>query len=426
MAKQGSATKKQPAKAKVDVAQLKKENEALKAELAALRAKKPKKQRNYSLWRPITAGVLAVFAIVAIALFNVSYWVRETIVDTDQFVTTLQPLIKDPDIQKTLQTEITDEVFAQINLEQELKNALPENLAFIAGPFAGQVKSFTYGKIGDVLNSDQAYQVWTKALTTGHSQIIAYVEDPNNSGIITVNSVYELAGNELKTSDVGFLFGKTLPSSVGEIQLADIEGVPKARQALNALQEVTVGLAIASVVFTALAIAVSTRRRNMIIGIAVFTLIFMLSTLAALQIGASQISSNVQPAYAAAAEATYSIITAPLATQTQGVAALIGAALIVAIVSSSWKSVVWLRTKMRSGLDWSLRKIVGTWQGASWIDWICLNRVVICWTLVAVSFVAFALRLPPTVNGVRVALIASLIAAAVLEIIASISRVTKK
>jgi hypothetical protein len=72
------------------------------------------------------------------------------------------------------------------------------------------------------------------------------------------------------------------------------------------------------------------------------------------------------------------------------------------------------------------RFIVGDWSGASWLNWIAFNKVVICWTLVAVSFAAFALRLPPTYSGVKTALIASAFAAIVLEIIASISRVTKK
>jgi hypothetical protein len=422
MAKKQTTPKAQPKKAQTNSIALQKENAALRAELAALKAVKKSKKREYSFWRAFSAGLLAVLAVLSIGLFNISFWVNGTVINTDKFVTTMQPLIKDPAIQKTLQTEITNQVFSQINLEAELKKALPENLAFIAGPFAGQVKSFTYGKIGDVLNSPQAYNAWTKTLTVSHEKIVAYIQNPNNSGLITVNSVYTLAGDQLKTSDVGFLFGKTLPSYVGSIQLADIKGVDKARQTLYALQKVTLALGIASIVLTTLAVAVSVKRRNMVIGIAVFTLLFMLSTLVALTIGGTQVGSAVDAPFRAASEATYAIITAPLVTQTQGVAAFIGATIIVAIVSSSWRSIVWLRAQLRKTLDWISRQLVGDWASAQWIHWIASNRVVLCWTLVCVSFIAFAVRIPLAVSGIEQALIFSALIAFILEVFASISR----
>jgi hypothetical protein len=163
----------------------------------------------------------------------------------------------------------------------------------------------------------------------------------------------------------------------------------------------------------------------MIIGLAVFTLIFMLSTLLALQIASTQIGGSVQAQFTAAAEATYAIITAPLKAQTEGVATLIGSAIIIAIVSSSWKSLVWIRTQMRKSLDYITGYAVSSWSGAKWLNWTSDNRVVVCWTLVAVSFALFALRLPPTVVGVKNALIVSALSALVLEIVSSLSRSTK-
>jgi hypothetical protein len=426
MAKKSPAQKSLPKKNQENIAELQKEIADLSAELNSLKEKKQSQKKRGSFWRSTFAGFFAVVAVTTFMLFNISFWVKNTVLDTNQFVSTVQPLIKDPDIQKALQTEITNQVIAQINLEAELKKALPENLQFIAAPFAGQVKSFTYGKIGDVLNSDQAYTVWTKTLTTSHAQIISYIQNPNNSGVITLSSVYQLAGNQLKDSDVGFLFGKTLPSSVGSIELANLEGVPKARQVLNALQNVTAALALTSIVSVILAITMSKKRRNMVIGIAISTLFFMVCTLVALQIASTQIAGNVQPQFTAAAEATYRIITAPLTVQTQGVVALISSAILIAIVSSSWNSLIWLKTKMRQGFDYVFRKVVGTWKGANWLNWLDSNRVVIAWTLVAVSFALFALRLPPSTGGVKSALIMSAVAAFGLEITSSLSRVARK
>jgi hypothetical protein len=423
MAKKSKNTLNQTRSSVDEVLVLRKENEALKVKLSRISA--PTKRKS-SPWRAFTAGLLAILAVLSIGIFNISFWVKDTVVNTNQFTTTLQPLIKDPAIQKTLQTEISKQIFSQIDLEAELKKALPENLSFIAGPFVGQVQSFTYGKIGDLLNSEQAYNVWAQTLRLSHEKILAYIQNPNNSGVLTVNNLYELAGQQLKSSDVGFLFGKSLPSSVGSIQLADIKGVPKARQAIYGLEKVTRLLGLASVLFAILAIAMASKRRNMVIGLAVFTLLFMLSTLLAISLAGPQISAQVQPQFKDATLATYAIITAPLVTQTQGVAALIGAAILVAIATSSWDSIVWLRSQLRESLDWFTKKTTGTWARAQWVKWIALNRVVIGWTLVAVSFAAFALRIPPTVSGVEQAFIASAIVAAFLELFASISRTSKQ
>lgn len=405
---------------------LKKENDALKAEIKNVKNSTEPKRRAKSFWRSFGAGVFAILAVLSFTLLNVAYWSKSTVVDTDKFVATMQPLIKDPDVQKALQTEITNEVFAQINLEAELKKALPENLQFIAAPFAGQVKSFTYGKIGDVLNSQQAYDVWTKVLQTGHSQIIAYIQDPNNSGKITVDSVYQLAGEQLKNSDVGFLFNKTLPSSVGTITLANVEGVPRARAALNALERSTIVLGAIALVSAVLAIAMSMKRRNMIMGLSVATFVFMLATLATYTFAAQDVRSLVDPSLAAATESVYRIITKPLLNQTQGVAAFLGSIIILVIVTSKWPSMVAGRRYVRRGFDFVFAKIVGDWRGANFLNWTADNHSVISWTLIAVSYALFALRIPPTVNGVKEALLFGGVTIFAVEVLSSLSRVTRK
>ena len=398
------------------------ENEKLRAEL---KGAETTKKRDYSLWRPFGAVVLTTIAVACLLLFNVSYWVRDTVFNTNKFVSTVQPLLKDPEIQKTLQTEITNQLFTQIDLEAELKKALPDNISLIAAPFAGQVKSFTYGKIGQVLNSPQAYQIWTKLLTASHSQIMAYIQNPNNSGVITVNGLYDLAGEELKTTDVGFLFGKHLPNTVGDIQIADIKGVPQARKALNQLQSLTTVLGVVTLVSALLAILVSVKRRRTVIVVSSLMLVMMLSTLLALKIGDTQVGGQVQAQYAAAAEATYRIISKPLAVQTQGAIALLVSFIVVAIVSSSWKYIAWLKSQLRRGLDWISYKVIGDWAKAKWISVISSNKALICWVLVAVSFAGFAFRLPPTVYGAEIALLVSAIVAFVLELFGSVARTAK-
>ncbi len=421
--KSSSATSKNSAK---ELALLKQENDLLKQEVAILKTKKESVVKKRSFWRSFFAGLSAVIAIVAFMLFNVSYWAQQTIVDNDKFVAAVSPVIKDPDVQNALKTEISNEIFSRIDVQAELEKVLPENLDFIAAPFAGQVKSFTTDKIGEVLQTPQVAEIWTSVLSTTHEKLIAYIQNPNNDGKISVDEIYTTVGDKLKDSQIGFLFGKNLPSSVGSITVKEITWLPKARQALNVLDKVTKELAIASVVFTLLAIGLSKRRGSMVIGLLSFSLLFMFATLLAVRIGATQVNSVLEAGqYAAAGSAVYRIISIGLVEQTQGFALLFASVLGVILITSGESWIVWLRTKMRQGLDWIFGKFASRLVAPKWLVWVAHNRVVIAWTLTGVAYAAFALRIPPTTSGVITALITSGIAVLSLEVIASFCRVAK-
>jgi hypothetical protein len=165
----------------------------------------------------------------------------------------------------------------------------------------------------------------------------------------------------------------------------------------------------------------------MVIGLLAFSLLFMFATLAAIRIGGTQVDSVLTPGQnAAAGTAIYKIVSAGLVKQTQGFALLFASVLGVILVTSGESWIVWLRTKMRQAFDWLLSRFVHAISAPKWLDWIAGNKVVIAWTLTAVAYAAFALRIPPTSAGVTTALLCSAIAALMLEVIASFCRVAKK
>jgi hypothetical protein len=412
-----------PVKTQDELRVLKAENAHLKKELTELTTKKTVKKHRRSFWFSFFAGLSAVVAVTTFMLFNLSYWTQQTIVDNKKFTAAVSPIIQDQDVQKALQTEISKQIFTRINVEQELQQILPENLQFIAAPLASQFESFATAKIGDALKSDQVQQAWTTTLSTVHGKLMDYIQNPQNDGKITVDDIYKTVGDQLSSSQIGFLFGKNLPSSIGSVTVKEVTWLPKARQYLNLLDKLTKELAIATVVATALAIGLARRRVNMVIGLIVFSGLFMLATLAAIKTGYLQVDGIVKNNdYDAAAKAVYSIISSSLVAQTQGFLALLGSFLIVLFVVSPLDWVVWLRTKFTAGLDWLTIKLPFSFNSPNWLHWASSNKAVIAWTLTAVMYASFALRLPPTVSGVVTALVASLVSVVVLEIAASIER----
>ena len=360
-------------------------------------------------------------------LFNLSYWTQQTIVDNKKFVAAVSPIIENSDVQKALQTEISKQIFERVNVEEELKKVLPENLQFIAAPLASQFEGFATAKIGDALKSPQVQQAWNTALSTTHEKLIAYIQNPQNDGKITIDDIYKSVGDQLSSSQVGFLFGKNLPSSVGSITVKEVAWLPKARSALNTLDKLTKELAAATVVFAIIAIALSPRRKGMIVGMTSFSLLFMLATLAAIKAGATQVDGIVRnDGYDAAATAIYNTVSSSLVAQTQGFVALFVSMLAIGVIVSNIDWMIWLRTKFRFVLDWLFAKTKLHIEVPSWVSWFTHNKSVIAWTLTAVMYVLFALRLPPTVNGVVSAVVASAITVLVLEVLDSFVRACAK
>lgn len=411
-----------------ELALLKEENDQLKQEISLLKAQseKPAKAKQGSFWRSLGAGLCAFLAIVSLVLFNISYWTQQTIIDNKQFVATVSPIIESPEVQKTLQTEISNQIFSRINIEGELKAALPENLQFIAAPFASQVQSFVTDKIGEALQTPQVSQAWTTILGTVHQQLIDYIQNPNNTGVITVDGIYKTVGDQLKDSQVGFLFGKTLPGSIGSVTITEVKWLPKARQALDVLHQATLGLAISTVAFAALALALSKRRVGMTIKLMVGSLFGMLITLGVLYLGQHSVNASVAADFRSAAVAIYDIVTHPLIEQTKGIAALLGGVLAVIFVASRVGWVTWLREKMRISMDWLFARFSTKLLLPEWLPQIPKNRLVIAWTLTAVSFALFALRLPPTLSGVVTAVVVAGLCELALEVVSSYCRVAQQ
>lgn len=426
MSKRSSTTKadKVSVKKQDELSMLKSENEMLKKEVAALTKQKKDKKQRKSFWQSFFAGIFATIAITSFMLFNISYWLQQTIVDNQKFTAAVSPIIQDDSVQKALQTEISKQIFARINVEQELQKVLPENLQFIAAPLASQFEGFATSKIGEALDSPQVQQAWTTTLSTIHTKLIDYIQNPQNDGKITVDEIYKTVGEQLSTSQIGFLFGKNLPSSIGSITVKEVTWLPKARQYLNTLDQITKELAIVTIVSIVAAIALSRRRVGMVIGLVSFSIIFMAATLAAVKIGATQIDGIVKNGdYVAASQSIYQIISSSLVSQTQGFMALLLSFLLVILVVSNIDFVVWARRSLRASLDWLTGKLHWKFTIPDWLAWIAHNKIAIAWTLTGVMFISFAFRLPPTKSGVLTALVSSFIVVLVLEVIASVVRV---
>jgi hypothetical protein len=69
-------------------------------------------------------------------LANILFWVDATIFNTDRFASAVDHTMAKPEVQDRLATVISQEVAAQVDVQQQLEGRLPDDLKFVAA-FAG-------------------------------------------------------------------------------------------------------------------------------------------------------------------------------------------------------------------------------------------------------------------------------------------------
>lgn len=142
--------------------------------------------KNSLAWILLIVGLLTLpFAVIAL-------WLRFTLLDTNQFVKTLSPLSTDPVIVASVSKNISDNFFQNINTEDKIREALPENNKFLAPVLSVSLKSFVENKGQDLITSKQFNQVWETIIRTIHPQIMNLLEGNNNllksqNGVISLD-----------------------------------------------------------------------------------------------------------------------------------------------------------------------------------------------------------------------------------------------
>jgi len=87
--------------------------------------------------------------------------------------------------------------------------------------------------------------------------------------------------------------------------------------------------------------------------------------------------------------------------------------------------IVSLKKLLRAGLDKLILIIIPKFSSPKWLEQIESNKTVITLASTFVWFIALALRLPPTKNGVVAAIWSSVVTILIIEILSSVSKNSK-
>jgi hypothetical protein len=224
-------------------------------------------------------------------------WAHDVALNTSGFQRTVVPIGSDRAVTAAAGATITDQIFASLNPQQIVENALPPKASFLAGPITNGARGYIQDGVTKALRSSQFQALWRQATLFAHSQLLS-VLNGNSKAVTTTNGQVVLnlvpvfnaalqnlqgfisgvvgkpvrlptiSGNELPAAachNIATALDRPVPSTCGQIALFPAAKLTQARRAVRIFNRVTVLLLILTPVAAALAVWLSRRRRRTVL-----------------------------------------------------------------------------------------------------------------------------------------------------------------
>ncbi len=176
-------------------------------------------RRNHSGW--VKALIVIASLLTVVAIF--SAWLQRQALDTDEWVSTSGKLLDQSEIRDALSTYAIDQLYANVNVENELKSVLPSDLKPLSGPASSGLREVAVQGAEQVLTTSRFQDAWKKTNTVAHRTLIEVIEDKGQfvgtaSGTVTLRLrplIIQVADEVGLGGDVA----SKIPADVGNIQV---------------------------------------------------------------------------------------------------------------------------------------------------------------------------------------------------------------
>ena len=313
------------------------------------------------------ALLLVVIATIASILMAFAIWANRQLLETDSWVETSAELLQQEAVTDALATYLVDELYANVDVQGEIAQILPPQLAPLAGPAAGAIKSGADTVAKRALQGPKVQGLWRQANESAHGLFIEAIEGGSGNvstagGVVTLNLagiVAELTG-ELGLPDLS----DKLPPDVAQLEVLQSDELESVQDGASALKKIAWVLVVVTLLLYVIAVAISGPKRRETLRAVGYSFVFSgtVILLARHWGGNALVESLVEnPANETAVRDVWDIGTSMLA-EIGGAAVLYG----IAIVLSAWLAgPTKIATAIRGGMAPYLRQPQIAFGGAA-------------------------------------------------------------
>ncbi len=270
-------------------------------------------QKKTGRGRTIAVALLLVVACVLAPLSVLAVWTKNTLLDQDQYVSTVAPLAKNQEIITAAATQLTASIVNEKSVAAKVRDALPPRADFIAPAVATAVETLVNRVTLRILSSERFQTVWERANARAHTQVVNVLTGKGsrtvttNNGEVAVNlgPVVERVQKRLSALGVNVLSAADAKRISPRFVLVQSDELKSAQTATDLLQKGAIVLPIVTLLLFAAAIAISRHRRKTVLHAGLGLAVGMFVILIAFNVGRAFYLDAVKAANHDAAAAVY-------------------------------------------------------------------------------------------------------------------------
>jgi hypothetical protein len=279
------------------------------------------------IWGTSLLAVVGIFAV----------WANRQLLNPDNWSSTSTQLLQNAAVREATANYLVDQLYANVNVEKEIKDRLPTQIQPLAGPISGALNNLATEAAQRALANPHVQEAWRQANKAADQSFVTIVEGGKGAVAVTggqvtldLSSIIANITNRLGLPNVS----SKLPPSVAHLtvlkskQLKTVQDIGKALKGLSLLFTILVPALYALAIY----VARGYRRRTLMnVGIAfvaVGVVVFLLRHITIEQVTESLVKTeSVKPA----ARAVLSIATERL-SEIAGAFLFIG----IPLIAASW------------------------------------------------------------------------------------------
>jgi hypothetical protein len=201
--------------------------------------------------RPVAVACVALASLLAFVAI-LAIWVNRQVLDTDHWTDSSSQMLENPVIRDRVAAFLVDELYANVDVEAQVREALPPRAQPLAGPAAGALRNFAERAANEVLARPRAQQAWENANRSAHELLLKVLNGggpavSTTGGTVVIDLKQLLEELEARTGVGGRVAGQ-LPADAAQITVLRSDQLATAQDAargLDALPIVTVALSLA-------------------------------------------------------------------------------------------------------------------------------------------------------------------------------------
>jgi hypothetical protein len=216
--------------------------------------------------RAIGARTLTVVAAILALVGSVAFYVERTVLSEDGFEEIATELIQSPEIRSQVAATAVEELYANVDVEEEIANRLPEAQKALAPVLAGVVQQGAQEAANRLLERPRIQTLWVRTATATQRQVVKLLDDEGRfveteGGVVVLDlrPIIVAIGNE---SGLVASLADRLPPDAGRVTIVTSEQLGTAQTVTRILRALADWVWIIALLLAAAAVWVAKGRRR--------------------------------------------------------------------------------------------------------------------------------------------------------------------